>query len=249
MSERDLEDLLTRIPAPAYDVRDDVARGQARLRSRNVGLSAAGLVLTATVGTALLFQGSWDGRSAPQFAGSSATPAAPTPSVEPPVASVSDGPTTTPDAPDPSPSGRPLPPANYEEAVPILRAWRDVLAEHLGDQVRWAQNSQSGGEAVGSKYDWNGGGMLQLMVGTRWNDIAGFVGVTAEPREPFRGLEARSWTDGSDLLVSVRHEDGTVVSLYATTSFGNNGTATDALRLTTEDLLDAAADRRLRLPD
>jgi hypothetical protein len=147
-----------------------------------------------------------------------------------------------------SPETRAIPPANYEEAVPVLRAWRDVLAEHLGDRVRWADNSQSGGEALGTKYDWAGGGMLELMVGSRWDDIAGFVGFTAKERTTFRGLEARTWTDGSDLLVSVRHEDGTVVSLYASTSFGNNGTSTDALGLTQDDLLDAATDPRLRFP-
>ena len=176
MSEQDLGELLTRIPVPSYDVHDDVARGQLALRRRNVGLSAAGLVLTATVGTALLFQGSWGPSSSPQVAGSSATP-----SLEPPVASVTPGPTITPDAPEPTETA-PLPPANYDEAAPVLRAWRDVLAEHVGDQVRWAENSQSGGEALGSKYDWAGGGMLQLMVGSRWDDIAGFVGFTAKER-------------------------------------------------------------------
>ena len=130
----------------------------------------------------------------------------------------------------------------------MLRGWRDVLADRLGDQVRWAENSQSGGEALGSKYDWAGGGMLQLMVGYRWDDIASFVGFTARERTTVRDLEARTWTDGSDLLVSVRREDGTVVSLYASTSFGNNGTSTETLGLTEQDLLRAAADPRLRFP-
>jgi hypothetical protein len=90
--------------------------------------------------------------------------------------------------------------------------------------------------------------MLQLMVGSRWDDIESFVGFTAKQDAPFRGLEARTWTDGSDLLVSVKHRDGTVVSLYASTSFGNNGTSTASLGLTRKDLLAAAADPRLRLP-
>ena len=85
------------------------------------------------------------------------------------------------------------------------------------------------------------------MVGRRWGDILGFVNPGPLDRTTFRGLEARTWTDGSELLVSVKHEDGTVVSLYASTSFGNNGTSTASLDLTTKQLLDAAADPRLRL--
>lgn len=245
MSEQDLDELLTRIPVPSYDVHDDVARGQLALRRRNVGLSAAGLVLTATFGTALLFQGSWGGGTAPQLAGSSATPSA-----DAPAQTLEPEPLVTPSRPTKGAEpDRPLPPANYEEAGPVLRAWRDVLAEHLGDRVRWAENSQSGGEALGSKYDWAGGGMLEIMVGSRWNDIAGFVGFTARDRTTFRGLDARTWTgENGDLLVSVKHADGTVVSLYASTSFGNNGTSTNALGLTIDDLLDAAADKRLRFP-
>ncbi len=241
MSDHDLEELLGRIPVPAYDVRDDVARGTGRLRRRNVSLSATGLVLTATVGTALLLQGSGGPAAAPPYAGGPASPSASTTTPAPTL--------SVPPRPDPRKSARtaftvPGPRASYA----LLRQWRDVLGEHLGEQVRFAQNQQSGGGSLGSKYDWAGGGMLELMVGSRWDDIAGFVGVAGSQRITFQGLAARTWTDGSDLLVSVRHEDGTVVSLYASTSFGNNGTSTDALGLTEHDLLDAAADPRLRLP-
>jgi hypothetical protein len=242
VTDRDLDELLGRIPVPAYDVRDDVARGTTRLRRRNGTLSAAGLVLAATVGTALVLHGGTGPSTAPHYAGRpsvSATPEQPSPS---PVTS------SEPAVVRPSPEARAIPPANYDEAVPVLRAWRNVLAEHLGDRVRWAQNSQSGGEAIGSKYDWAGGGMLELMVGRRWDDIAGFVGFVGHEWTTFRGLQARTWTDGSDRLVSVRHRDGTVVSLYASTSFGNNGTSTDTLGVTQQALLRAAADPRLRLP-
>ena len=253
MSEHDLDELLTRIPVPAYDVRDDVVRGRTALRRRQVTASAAGLVLTATVGVALVLQGG--GRAAaPPYAGdpspaetTAAPTPSPTPSPEEPVESFSPPSVTVP--PDGIQPGQRF---SYETSGPILRQWRDVLAEHLGDRVRYAQNSQTGGDSLGSKYDWAGGGMLELMVGSRWDDISGFTGVDPSSTEPttFRGLEARTFRgEQGDLMVSVKHEDGTVASLYASTSFGNNGTSTDSLGLTMRDLLVAAADPRLRLPD
>ena len=243
MSDRDLDELLARIPVPSYDVRDDVARGVTRLRRRNVTFSATGLVLTATVGIALVLQGGHGTTADPGFAAptSPAAPASPSQAREPRW-------TPPPRQGLRSPSAGQVPERPYGDAAPVLRGWRDVLAEHLGDQVRWARNSQSGGTSLGSKYDWAGGGMLELMVGSRWDDIESFVGFTAERRSIFRGLEARTWTDGSDLLVSVKHRDGAVVSLYASTSFGNNGTSTASLGLSRDDLLDAAADPRLQLP-
>jgi hypothetical protein len=64
----------------------------------------------------------------------------------------------------------------------------------------------------------------------------------------YDGLAARVSTKGDDLVVSVQHQDGTVVTLIASTSFGNNGASTSALGLTRPELLAAAADRRLTLP-
>jgi hypothetical protein len=240
MSDRDLEELLGRIPVPAYDVRDDVDRGTTRLRRRGVTLSAAGLVLTATVGTALMLQGGTGAGAAPEHAGQptiTATPETSAPTrLLPPV-----------ESPSYSPTGLLAEDEMMPEGEVRLRQWREVLAEHLGDEVRYARNRQSAGDSLGSKYDWAGGGMLQLMVGQRWGDILGFVNPGPLDRLTFRGLQARTWADGSDVLVSLRHPDGTVVSLYASTSFGNNGTSTDSPGLSETDLLDAAADPRLRL--
>src|SRR5689334_17771886 len=117
MSERDLDELLARIDVPTYDVRDDVARGQGALRRRNVALSAAGMTLPASVGTALLLGGTGSPVTSPQYAAPpsvSTTPQEPSPSAsassEPPVVLT-------------SPEAGALPPANYEEAAPVLRAW------------------------------------------------------------------------------------------------------------------------------
>jgi hypothetical protein len=64
----------------------------------------------------------------------------------------------------------------------------------------------------------------------------------------YRGRPARVSSTGSDLVVSVRHDDGTVVTLIASTGFGNNGTSTGILDLTQDQLLAAAADPRLVMP-
>jgi hypothetical protein len=50
------------------------------------------------------------------------------------------------------------------------------------------------------------------------------------------------------VVVSVQHEDGTVVTLIASAAFGNNGTTTSSVGLTRAQLLDAAADPALKLP-
>ena len=50
------------------------------------------------------------------------------------------------------------------------------------------------------------------------------------------------------MWVAVEHDDGQVVMLLATPSFGNNGTSIPATGLTAHQLLDAAADPRLQLP-
>ncbi|HET8664015.1 MAG TPA: hypothetical protein VFM08_06850, partial [Nocardioides sp.] len=54
--------------------------------------------------------------------------------------------------------------------------------------------------------------------------------------------------DGSDIWVAVEHDDGQVVMLVASPEFGNNGTSIPATGLTAHQLLDAAADPRLRIP-
>jgi hypothetical protein len=92
--------------------------------------------------------------------------------------------------------------------------------------------------------------MLEIVVGRTWSSAGGFYLLERAGMTPtmYDGHPARVSTKSDDLVVSVQHQDGTVVTLIASTSFGNNGTSTSALGLTRPELLAAAADRRLTLP-
>jgi hypothetical protein len=112
-----------------------------------------------------------------------------------------------------------------------------------------AQNEQGGTGVFGTKLDWDGGGMLMISVSTSWrtSDWNAYPPGPGQ-RTTFRGHEARELVDGSDIWVAVEHDDGQVVMLVASPEFGNNGTSIPATGLTAHQLLDAAADPRLRIP-
>ena len=140
-----------------------------------------------------------------------------------------------------------------DSTLAMLQTYHDVLAEHLdptGTELRLAQNQQGGGGTFGTKLDWRNGGMLEITVGRSWGAGGSFGGLEPEQLAPitFRGQPARVSTAGTDLVVAVKHDDGIIVSLIASTSFGNNGTSTASLGLTQQQLLEAAADPRLVLP-
>jgi hypothetical protein len=142
---------------------------------------------------------------------------------------------------------------NAPATAATLQGYRDVLAEHLdpgGSRLQLAQNVGGGMGHLGTKLDWDHGGMLQISVSTSWHTSDW----NAYPPGPgrtitFRGHEARTLTDGSDLYVAVEHENGQVVMLIASPSFGNNGTSIPTTGLTVPQLLAAAADPRLALPN
>ena len=138
--------------------------------------------------------------------------------------------------------------------MPAWQAVYDELAPqekpHVGDLLRLAQNEQGGSGSYGTKLDWKGGGMLEIVVGRSWGAAGGFYLLENAHLTPttYDGQPARVSTKGDDVVVSVQHQDGTVVTLIASTSFGNNGTSTSSLGLTQHQLLAAAADPRLKLP-
>lgn len=246
----EIDDLLDRIETPATEVADDVARGRRALRRRQrwqVAAVAVSVLALAGAGFAL------EGRGHPSA-----------------NAGFSDQPGTHHDTTARSaPSGardhrkRELARAEARRALRdrraltagsgTVRSYHDVLAEHLdphGDLLAPPSNEQGGGGSLGSKFDWNHGGMLEIVVGRHWDAAGGFYLLETAGMRPttYDGRPARVSTTGSDTVVSVQHPDGTIVTLIASTSFGNNGTSTAATHLTQHELLAAAADERLVLP-
>ena len=250
----EIDDLLERIETPLVDVGDDVARGDRALRRRR-GWQVGGTAVSAAAVVALVaaLQGGngSPGASAPGFADRSTVT---THESTKPQAQKTHDPRVGP------------PPARIQRLKDRTRAqlyapgtdatlvtYHHVLAEHLdptGTKLRLAENEQGGGGSFGTKLDWNHGGMLEIVVGTRWSDAMGFYLLENAGMQPttYDGDEARVSTIGDDLAVSVKHDDGTVVTLIASASFGNNGTSTPSLGLTQHQLLGAAADPRIQLP-
>ncbi|MGC4110716.1 MAG: hypothetical protein QM747_09890 [Nocardioides sp.] len=106
-------------------------------------------------------------------------------------------------------------------------------------------------DGLGTKLDWNGGGMLEIYVSPRWNGISSFyngLGAAHMQSTTVGGLDARVNTTGDDIVVSVKQDDGSVVTLIASRSFGNNGSTASNLGLSQQQLLNAAGDQRLVLP-
>jgi len=251
MNDRaEIGDLLERIEVPSLDPEADVVRGRSALRRRHrLQVAGAALSIGALAAIGATVQGaSWiSGASDPSYL--NRTPAR----------------SWSPDSSSPGSIHRP--PNETDERVRelqhrltdvttqrTLQRYRDVLAQHLdpgGDQLRLAQNEGGGSGSFDTKMDWRHGGMLEIVVGSRWDAAAGsYPRIEDAAMRPttYDGRPARVSTAGDDLVVSVRHADGTVVALIASTSFGNYHTSTPHLDLTRQQLLAAAADERLTLP-
>jgi hypothetical protein len=250
----EIDEVLERIDVPASDVRADVVRGERALRRRHgVQVAGAAVAVAAVVSVGAAFQASSSDHAQPGFAGQGGSPAFTG------GGSTSAAPETTSNlrAKERKAAARRLRQLHRQagsgSTQALLIGYRDVLAEHLdpgGDRLKYAQNQQGGTGVIGTKLDWNGGGMLEIVLGHEWAAAGGFYALDAAGMTPttYPGQPARVSSTGDDLVVSVRHDDGTVVTLIASTGFGNNGTSTAALGLTQDQLLAAAADPRLVMP-
>jgi hypothetical protein len=250
----EIDDLMREIETPDVDVADDVSRGERALRRRHWWqVSGAAVSVVAVVALAVVLEGggAGSGSAAPGLAAQPSTSAHAS---------------THPRAHRTHHPRVGTPPARIRRirdhmrhlmdspgSEAILVRYRNVLAEHLdptGTDLRLAQNEQGGGDSFGTKLDWKDGGMLEIVVGGGFAAAGGFYDLESAGMQDttYAGQPARVSTAGPDLVVSVRHDDGTVVTLIAGTEFGNNGTSTPSLGLTQHQLLDAAADSRLQLP-
>jgi hypothetical protein len=236
----EIDDLLEMIEAPRTDPTADVTRGERSLcRRRRMQVSAAAVSVAAVAAVGVALQTSSGSPDAAGFAGSASA--------------------------GPSPSAHDAGPAERQRVKRMERrlarqaafdpreTYRRVLKAHLdpaGDRIGPLTNEQGGTGVYGTKLDWNHGGMLEIVVSHSWGAAAGFylLGQANLTDTTYDGQPARVSTAGDDVVVSVQHEDGTVVTLIASAAFGNNGTTTSSVGLTRAQLLDAAADPALKLP-
>jgi hypothetical protein len=253
----EIDELLREIEPPDVDVSDDVARGEQALRRRHrwqVSGVVVSVAAVAAIATALQGGLGTSGSSAPGYAEQPSVAAGASAGASSPAAAK---------AARQRAHHRLLAVKQRMHRIrhqmegltsqKTVQLYHDVLAEHLdpsGTQLRLAENEQGGGNSFGTKLDWRDGGMLEIVVGRGFAAAGGFYVLERAGMQDttYDGQPARVSTKGSDLVVSVRHDDGTVVTLIASTAFGNNGTSTPSLGLTQHQLLAAAADPRLRLP-
>jgi hypothetical protein len=246
----EIDELLERIATPPTHVADDVARGERALRRRRwwqVAAVALSVAVVAGVGVALTgSQGSPS--SDPGF---SEQPGSGRASSSTPAEARHDSKAHRRFLADQRAKHRAE--RSFLPSMGTIRGYHDVLAEHLdphGDLLAPPSNEQGGTGVLGTKLDWNHGGLLEIVVGKTWSAAGGFYLLETAGMKPttYDGHQARVSTAGDDTVVSVRHDDGTVVTLIASTSFGNNGTSSTTSSLTEARLLAAAADPRLTLP-
>jgi hypothetical protein len=254
----EIHDLLERIETPTTDVSADVGRGERALRRRHrVQASAAAAAVVAVVAGGVALRGGGPGTEAGYSGDGSVAPS----------------PTHPTRAPSRQPSTSLQPRAHHglitaqerqhqlqqqiddPRTDALLQGYRDVLADHLGSLgVLGPANGEWGrgrgpDHSLGTHIDWNHGGEIMVGVATSW-------GVTEWPYYPGHGTEiryqghrARILVDGVDLYVSVEHDNGQVVTVTASATFGNNHTSIPSTGLTVQDLLPAAADSRVTMPD
>jgi hypothetical protein len=253
----EIDDLLERIDVPQADVDDDVARGERAVRRRHRWQAAAAAVSVAVLaGGGAVVAGHGGQSRAAGFSGRLGSDTSATPSQHAHSHAHSHAQRRA--ARKQRQLKQQVRRLHHSLAFGLshtatLREYRDILAEHLdptGAKLRFAQNEQGGSGTLGTKLDWNHGGMLEIVVGPSWGAAAGFYLLEDSGMSPttYDGRPAKVSTTGADLVVSVEHADGTVVTLIASTGFGNNGTSTPELGLDRHQLLAAAADPRLVLP-
>lgn len=263
------------IDPPMVDPAHDVRRGRRRLR-RGRALAAGGAVAVVVVmaGGADLLQGG--DRDAADIAPSSAQPAvSSSASAAPPsVTPTPDGVRRVTPSAEPKTAG-----ADPMSGVPgeaparpgkdaSLRLYRQVLIDHLdpaGDHIdKRVTNRQASSDgtvltSLGTRLGWHvsgerGLGMVAVDVGAGWSSVdfscASNPGWTCRHATAAGMRSAEVATYAGGMAVAVERPDRQVVVVTADDLFGNNSvTPLSGVDVTQKDLLAAAADPRLALPD
>lgn len=260
MNELDerLQQLADSVVLPATTPHDDLGRGRARRRHRNLGAAGAALTTAAVIGTSvvLLAGGTGQPGSAPDVA------------VSPAAGGPGDASGVQTDAPAHLAERAEVRRLTGEAALgdvlertsdarrleQALDGYRDVLRDDLdpaGTRIQTGPitNQQAGQDSLGTKLAWNGGGMLEIAVGRSLEGVQFFCDGACSRQTVAGARKALVLTSPGSISVAVFQDDGDIVALTADTSFGNNGTSTNSLGLTVDQLLTAAADPRLDLPD
>ena len=263
MTELDerLTQLADSVPLPGTTPADDLARGRARRRHRNLGAAGAALTTAAVIGASavVLSGGAGHPGAGPGFAGPPSTVdgasghtqsrAAEELQREAQKAEVGQSRKLT-----RKEALRYLDLPDDPRIDAAISGYRDILREDLdpaGTRIQAGPitNRQTGGDhSLGTKLDWNGGGMLEIAVGRSLEDVQFFCDGACIQQSVAGASKALVLTSPGSISVAVFQDDGDIVALTADTSFGNNGTSTRELGLTVDQLLAAAADPRLDLP-
>ena len=245
--ERELARLADGIPVPVVPPASDVARGRRRLLRTRMVVAGAAATTAAVLGASVLL-GQGGSRSMPD-------PVERTPEVE--------------RTSEPAEPTRALPAIDGRAAnAEVLSRWNDVLAEHLDPRRKHLQpytsrtaNEQSGGGYLGSGYGWRnageeGLGMLQIGVArssaASWDSPCrtGQYDLACRDATGPNGETARVGESDSATVVELEQADGDVVTLTLDLLFGNNSLVPiSGAEITTDQLLEAAADERLDLPE
>jgi hypothetical protein len=269
----DLDEQLRRLAAevelPATGPDDDLARGRRRLRRhRNLGAAGAALTTAVVVGTTVAVLSGGGGRSGagPGYAGAPSTPVADATLTDSGDdadrqaqldALAAEAASAEVDARLRQAQGHglgSLAEARSPRTKAVLAGYRDILREDLdpaGKRIQTSAitNEQGADDALGTKLEWKGGGMLQIAVGKSLEGVQFFCDNACTPGSVAGASKALVLASPGRISVAVFQDDGDIVALTADTSFGNNGTSTSSLGLTVDQLLTAAADPRLDLPD
>jgi hypothetical protein len=254
-----LQRLAGSVELPATTPEDDLARGRARRRHRNLGVAGAAATTAAVIGVSvMLLPGGLGNRGAgADFAGNGGSPGeGQTKALDGQTAlrRVEERSQTAAAQAQQSHRGfDSLAEARSPRVKAALSGYRDILRADLDPagthiQLGPITNEQGGTDSLGTKLSWNGGGMLQVAVGRSLEGVQFFCDGACATQTVTGASKAWVLSSPGKISVAVFQDDGDIVALTADTSFGNNGTSTRTLGLTIDQLLAAAADPRLDLP-